>query len=269
MHARLKPMSHRFNYRVFNILIDLDQLNEAGKGTWLFSVDRINFVSFHTRDHIDGDTPTLRAYVDGLLARAGLAERPARVLLACYPRVFGQVFNPLSVYYAFDAEGSVVALIYEVRNTFGERHTYVCPVEPGQSSDAGIRQERAKLFHVSPFIGMEMRYHFRMRPPGETMHWRILETDRDGPLLSATYSGRRLEMTSRTLANCLLRIPFQTWKIIVGIHFEALRLWFKGARYIPRSAPPAKVSFEDAAPDINDPDRPRDGRAGKHCKRTA
>lgn len=245
MHQRMKPKPHRFSYRVFNLLMDVDRLGEADRQSRLFSVNRFNALSFHEADHHDGRHSSLRAYVDGLLADAGLSEPAARVLLACYPRVFGQVFNPLAVYYAYGADDGLVAAIYEVRNTFGDRHTYVCKVGPGELTAAGLRQERNKRFHVSPFIGMAMRYRFRMMPPGDALTWRILETDRDGPVLAATFSGHRRALTTANIAGCLLRVPMQTWKIIGGIHFEALRLWLKGARYHPRPDPPSTVSFSD------------------------
>lgn len=246
MHQRMKPFGHRFQYRVFSLLVDLDRLGEAGRISALFSVNRNNLVSFHESDHVEGDQPAgLRCYADGLLADAGLEERPDRILLCCYPRILGRVFNPIAVYYAYDREGRLVALIYEVRSTFGDRHSYVCRVAPGELSNAGVRQACDKRLHVSPFIAMDMRYHFRMQPPGETIRWRILETDAEGPLLAATFSGRRRSLTSRALLACLLQIPMQTWKIVSAIHFEALRLWLKGAAYFPRRPPPPPVNFGD------------------------
>lgn len=244
MHARLKPAVHRFTYSVFSLLVDLDRLDEAGRQSRLFSVNRANVVSFHERDHIDGDHPTLRVYADALLARAGVG--PARrILLVCYPRILGYVFNPISVYYAYGEADRLVALIYEVRNTFGERHTYVCPVAEGEETPAGVRQDRAKRFYVSPFIEMDMRYHFRMLPPGDEIRWRILETDRDGPLLSATFSGRLHALDTATLTRLMVRMPLLTLKIVAGIHFEALRLWRKNVRLVRRPKPPDPISFGD------------------------
>ncbi len=241
MHQRMKPFGHRFQYRVFSLSIDLDRLAEAGKLSPLFSVNRSNIVSFHEDDHVDGGE--LRSYVDRLLADA-CVERPARVLLVCYPRIFGYVFNPLSVYYAYDRDDTLTALIYEVRNTFGERHSYVCPVEHDEISESGIRQSCDKLFHVSPFISTNMRYHFRMLPPGAEIRWRILETNAEGPFLSATFCGRQKPLTSQALTYLLTTIPFLTVKIMAGIHWEALKLWLKGAVYIHRPPPPPPVSIK-------------------------
>jgi len=250
MHARLKPLGHRFSYRVFSALIDLDALDDANRLSSLFSVNRRNLLSFFERDHLpknEGHT-TLRVYVGQLLQEAGVAH-PERVLLLAYPRMLGFVFNPISVYYCYGDNDALSAMIYEVRNTFGERHTYVCEVKPGQLTAAGVRQERNKIFYVSPFIDMSMRYFFRMLPPGDEVKMRIFETDEFGdPLLSATFSGSKLPITSASIASQLLRLPFMTLKVVAGIHWEALKLWLKGAKFHSRGKPPAPVSYEDTAP---------------------
>ncbi len=261
MHQRMRPVGHRFDYKVFSLLIDLDRMDEADALSRLFSVNRFNLLSFHESDHLRGsDARDLRSHVDTLLRDAGLARKPARILLACYPRVLDRVFNPLSVFYAYDAAGVLTALVYQVRNTFGEDHTYVCPVEPGERSPAGIRQERRKKFHVSPFLGMELSYHFRMAPPGETLKWRILETDADGPLLAATYSAEAQSLDTRAILRNVARIPMLTWKIVGGIHFEALRLWLKGVTFFKKPEPPARISYPGAADGKEAASAPAGGR---------
>lgn len=245
MHARMKPKVHRFTYKVFNLLIDLDRLEEAHRTSALFSVNRFNLVSFRPSDHGDGTSANLRAYIDGLLAPSGVSLQGGRVLLLCYPRLLGFAFNPISVYFCYAASGEVAAMVYEVRNTFGEMHSYVARIEPGQLSEAGIRQERDKRFHVSPFLDMPMRYHFRLRPPGDGVHVRILETDATGPILAATFTGRRRNLTSFEIAKSCLRFPLMTLKVVAGIHFEALRLWLKGVALQTRPPPPPPVSYAD------------------------
>jgi DUF1365 family protein len=123
-----------------------------------------------------------------------------------------------------------------VRNTFGDIHSYVLPVKPGEASAAGIRQQQDKQFYVSPFVEMAMRYHFRILPPADTVRLRILETDREGPLLAATFSGRRHALTTMALLRSFIALPLLTLKIVAAIHWEALRLWLKGARLVPRPA---------------------------------
>jgi DUF1365 family protein len=234
MHARLKPMGHRFSYRVMSLLIDLDRLDEADRLSPLFAVNRPALYSFREADHGKRDGSSLRAYAQHCAAGHGIDLTGGRVQLLCYPRLLGFTFNPLSVYFCYRAGGELALLIYEVRNTFGDIHPYVLPVRPGETSDAGIRQQQEKLFYVSPFVEMAMRYHFRILPPGEQVKLRILETDRDGPLLSATFNGRRKPLTTAALLSSFFALPLVTLKIVAAIHWEALRLWLKGARLVPR-----------------------------------
>lgn len=233
MHARLKPFGHRFAYRVFSLLVDIDRLAELGRMTWLLGVNRPGLASFHESDHVETPGETLRAFADRQLADAGLKKPAARVLLLAYPRIFGYVFNPISVYFCYDDACALIALIYAVRNTFGGRHIYVSPVRSGELGPAGVRQTQAKLFHVSPFIGMDTRYHFRILPPGKTVRLRIHETENGEPLLSATFAGAARPLATPDLGACLIKFPFVTLKIIAGIHWEALKLWLKGARFHP------------------------------------
>jgi len=234
MHARLKPMGHRFSYRVMNLLIDLDRLGDADKLSPLFAVNCAALYSFHESDHGRRDGSSLRAYAQARAAEHGIDLTGGRVLLLCYPRLFGYTFNPLSVYFCYRADGTLALLIYEVRNTFGEIHPYVLPVRTGDVSAAGVRQEQDKLFYVSPFVGMAMRYRFRISPPDEQVKLRILETDREGPLLAATFIGRHRALSTRALLRAFVALPLVTVKIIAAIHWEALRLWLKGARLAAR-----------------------------------
>jgi|HubBroStandDraft_6_1064221.scaffolds.fasta_scaffold19777_2 DUF1365 family protein len=233
-HARLKPIAHRFSYRVMSLLIDLDRLEEADRLSPLFGVNRAALYSFHEADHGERDGSPLRRYAQRRAAEHGVDLAGGRVLLLCYPRLFGYAFNPLSVYFCYRADGELALMIYEVRNTFGEIHPYVLAVKPGEISAAGIRQEQDKLFYVSPFIGMAMRYHFRVSPPGERIKLRILETDCEGPLLAATFNGRRRALTSAALLRSFFALPVVSLKIVAAIHWEALRLWLKGLRLVPR-----------------------------------
>lgn len=245
MHQRLRPFGHRFSYSVFSLLIDIDRLDEAGTLSPLLRINRPGLVSFHERDHAP-EGETLRAYADGLLSQAGLTGRCERILLLAYPRIFGYAFNPISVYFCYAADGDLVALIYAVRNTFGESHVYVAPIEPGDIGDAGVRQTRGKIFHVSPFIDMDARYHFRILPPGKVVRLRIHETQGSEPLLAATFAGSARPLTTKALVGYLLKIPFMTWKIVAGIHWEALKLWLKGAVFHRSPPAPAPASYRDS-----------------------
>jgi DUF1365 family protein len=246
-HHRLKPFGHRFTYQVFSLLIDIDRLDELNRMSRLLSVGRPNFASFHESDHVERDGETIRQFADRLLQGAGLEECATRILLLAYPRIFGYVFNPISVYFCYAADSRLIALIYAVRNTFGERHTYVAPIKAGELTEAGVRQTRAKIFHVSPFIDMGTRYHFRILPPGRAVRLRIHETEHGEPLLAATFVGEVRTLGTKSLAVCLLRFPLLTWKIMAAIHWEALKLWLKGARFRKSPPPPKPVSYRDEA----------------------
>lgn len=246
MHARLKPMGHRFNYRVFSLLIDLDRLDEANRMSRLFGVNRAGLYSFHESDHGNRDGSSLRAFVNRRAAEKGIDLEGGQIQLLCYPRLFGYTFNPLSVYFCSRADGTLAMLIYEVRNTFGDIHSYALPVKTGELSQAGVRQEQNKLFYVSPFIEMAMRYYFRVTPPGNVVKLRILETDAEGPILSATFNGKREPLTTLWLLRAFVSLPLVTFKILAAIHWEALRLWVKGAKLVAR---PQKASLGDHRPD--------------------
>jgi DUF1365 family protein len=234
MHARLRPQQHRFNYRVMSLLIDLDRLDEAGRQSPLFGVNHAALYSFHEADHGIRDGSSLRAYAQQRAAEHGVDLTDGRVLLLCYPRLLGFAFNPLSVYFCHRADGMLALMIYEVRNTFGEMHSYVLPVGAGELSPAGLRQSQDKAFYVSPFLDMAMRYHFRVKPPDDDISLRILETDGYEPVLAATFHGQRRALTSRALLRTFFALPLVSFKVVAAIHWEALRLWLKGARLVPR-----------------------------------
>jgi hypothetical protein len=244
MHARMKPAPHRFTYGVFSLLIDVGRLDAARRLSRFFSIGRFNLLAFDPKDHGPEDGGPLFDHVAGLLGEAGLTERPARVLLWCYPRVFGLVFNPIAIYFAYAHDDRLIGLVYEVRNTFGDKHSYVAPVREGELSTAGLRQARDKLFYVSPFMDMPMRYRFRIRPPGATLAVRILETDSEGPILAATFHGDAAPLSDRMVLGAVLPMPWQTLKVVGGIHWEALKLWFKGVRFHQRPPAPPAASLD-------------------------
>lgn len=248
-HARFRPMRHAFRYAVFSLYLDLDQIPALARRSRLFAHNRFNLLGFHDRDHGPGADEALRPWVERHLRKAGIADADGRIMLLCYPRVLGYVFNPLSVYFCHGRDGTLRALLYEVHNTFGDRHVYLLRVPEGAS---GAMHHRArKALHVSPFFGMDATYRFRTVTPGERLQIGILESDKQGALLYAAMDGRRRALDDRTLGTALLRYPLMTLKVIGTIHWQALRLWLKGARFHRRPAPPGcEVSYgTDAAHD--------------------
>lgn len=238
VHQRLRPKRHRLRYRVFSLLLDLDELPELDRRFRLFGYNRWAPLAFHDRDHGPTTGEPLRPWVEARLAEAGLATDGGPIRLLCYPRVFGYVFNPLSVFFCYRRDGELTAILYEVCNTFRERHTYIIPV--AGSDRTAIRQHCVKSLYVSPFIGMDSVYHFRILAPVEGVSVVIRQEDAEGPVLAAAFRGARSDLTERSLARCLARFPFLTLKVIAAIHWEALRLWGKGFRvhsHRPAAAP--------------------------------
>ena len=254
IHKRTRPFSHRLRYRVFSILVDLDEVGALGARLRLFSCDRWNLLSFRARDHGPRDGSPLRRWIDAKLAEAGIDLAGGRVRILCFPRMFGYAFNPLSVWYCHHADGRLMALLYEVSNTFGEHHSYLVPVTAGGADDV-VRQTCAKGFHVSPFIGMTATYNFTLRPPADRLQLAIREDDAAGPFLFATHVGARRPFTDATLLRAMLAYPLMTLKVIAGIHWEALKMLPKGARYRRRPAAPTEpVTIAPAiSPLANDP----------------
>lgn len=244
VHQRMKPKRHRFKYSVFSLLIDLKRLEEANALSRLFSVNSFNLLAFSERDHgpfrKQGDP---LGAATRLLREAGVEEAPTRVLLLCYPRVLGFVFNPLATYFIYGEADRLIGVIYEVRNTFAERHSYIAPVLPGELTESGLRQRADKLFYVSPFIDATMTYHFRLRPPGEKdLALRIHETDATGPILAAMFTGKHETIRDGSCLRLALRMPLMTLKVVFGINYEALRLWLKGVKLVHRPAVPPAAS---------------------------
>ncbi len=235
MHCRLRPFRHRFAYRVFSLLMDIDTLDELASRTILFSHNAFNIFSVMDRDHGAGDGSALRPWALDLLGQRGISLNGGRIFMLCFPRMFGYVFNPLTVYFCFDADARLSGLIYEVRNTFGEKHPYVIALKDVPAPDALITHQHAKQFYVSPFIEMDMKYTFRLRPPGERLSLMIREYAPEGELLIATLTGKKQPFHTPTLAKALFLYPLMSLKIIAAIHFEALRLWRKGAKFVSRT----------------------------------
>jgi len=238
MHRRLRPFGHRFVYRVFSIMVDIDELPALGRRLRLFAHNGRGLVSLRDRDHGPRDGSPLRPWVEKACADAGVDVAGGRIFLHCFPRVLGLGFDPLSTYWCHGPGGDLRAILYEVKNTFGDQHGYLVPIAAAPAPGATLRHARDKVFHVSPFIGMSARYAFRVRVPEEELFIAINESGPDGPILVATHRGRRMELDDARLLRCFLAYPFLSLKVLGGIHWQALKLWLKGAQFHSRPQPP-------------------------------
>ena len=220
------------------LLLDLDEIDALDARLRLFSRDRLNLVSFHNRDHGDGSDVPLRTQVANLLQMHGLDWDGGPIRMLAMPRVLGNAFNPITVYYCHRRDGGLAAMLYEVNNTFGQRHSYLLPVDRVARHAQTIHQSCDKRFYVSPFMDMQMRYRFAVRRPDENLSLTIDGSDGEGQLIATSFGARRRELSDRQLLAACLRAPLLGLKVLGGIHWEALKLWRKGVALRPRPAPP-------------------------------
>ena len=232
-HRRLRPFEHSFEYRVFTLLLDLDELPDLSRRLRLFSHNRFNLFGLSDRDHGPRDATSLRAWIDGQLAQADIDLEGGSIRLLSFPRVLGYTFDPLSIWYCYHADGSLRAVLHEVKNTFGEQHGYLVPV----SGD--LSHSFDKQFFVSPFLDMEATYSFAMNDPGERLTVGITHSDSEGELLRASIRGSRRPLTDWNLLKLFFTHPFLTFKVMGAIHWHGFRIWRKGGSYRRRPQLPA------------------------------
>ena len=243
-HTRFKPVKHFLKYKTFSFYIDLDEIKKLDNDNPIFSYNRFNIFSFYDKDHGDRDGKAQKVWVLDNLKKFNINENINKIKLLCYPRIFGYVFNPLSVFYCYE-DNSLKAIFYEVKNTFNEQHTYIFKVK-----DNKIEQKCKKKFYVSPFMDMDTYYNFKLLNPNEKLSVSIKQTDKEDVVLTAVQAGIRKEFTFKQLIINFFRYPLMSIKIISAIHFEALLLWKKGAIYRKRNK---KIKNNLSYENIDDP----------------
>ncbi len=231
IHKRFKPKEHFFKYSVFSLLIDLSELNQLDKEIKFFSFNKLNLISFYEKDHGSRDGSSLVAWVKKNLEANNIYFKDIKIKLLCYPRIFGYVFNPLSVFFIYNSNEKLISILYEVKNTFGEQHTYIFKVD----DDLKVFQHNcSKKFHVSPFIEMDCNYFFKILKPEDKMSVIIDQYQANEKILYASQDGKRVDFNSKELLKSYLKHPLMTFKIISAIHFEAFKLWTKGIKFIKK-----------------------------------
>ena len=235
VHARHQPVAHRLERPGLSLLLDLDKLDEANRASGLFSVGRFNLLSFDERDH--GPNYAAKRMVEPLssyirrLAREFIPDAAvARVELLTFPRVLGQVFNPISVYRCLDAEGRMLMAVYEVRNTFGDMHSYI-------GVDDGLH-EASKVFHVSPFFPVAGEYRLRIRQQEQKLSLAIRYQMEGAAALTATLRGEIRPISALGIISTMLKMRLWPMRPLVSIHWEAFKLWRKKVPFFHRPQPP-------------------------------
>tara|TARA_B100000686_G_scaffold235597_1_gene243489 strand:- start:1854 stop:2624 length:771 start_codon:yes stop_codon:yes gene_type:complete len=231
IHKRFKPKEHFFRYKVFSLFLDLSEIKFIEKKISFFSYNKFNLISFFDKDHGSRNGSSLSEWVKKNLKRSGLNTKDIKIKLLCYPRILGYVFNPLSIFFVYNSKSSLIAILYEVKNTFGEQHTYVFRTN---SSGKKIQNNCEKKFYVSPFMDLSSKYYFKILVSKSKLSVVIDQRDNEGKLLYASQDGIRSELSSRNLILSYMKHPLMTFKIISAIHFEALRLWIKGIKLIKK-----------------------------------
>ena len=231
VHKRFRPKEHFFKYKVFSLLLDLSELNLLDKELKIFSYNKFNILSFFDIDHGPRDGTSLISWVKKNLDNNNINSEGIQIKLLCYPRVWGYVFNPLSIFFVYDKNSNLVSILYEVKNTFGEQHTYVFKID---NSNQLSQHSCKKKFHVSPFIEMNCSYYFKILNPTNKLSVVINQNDDNGKILFASQDGLKNELNNKNLMISFISNPLMSFKIIGAIHFEALKLWLKGIKLVKK-----------------------------------
>ena len=241
-HRRHTPARNAFRYRLYLMYLDLDELPAALDKHPLWSSRRPNLAWFRRKDYMGPTDLSL-----GEAVRRRVADRLGRrpqgpIRMLTHLRYFGWVFNPVTFYYCYEADGRTLdVIVAEITNTpWKERHSYVLPANGARTA----RFQFEKAFHVSPFMEMDMAYDWRFSVPGNRLHVHMNTMQHGSRVLDATLALERQPMTSAALTRVLVRFPVMTMKVTAAIYWQALRLWWKRVPFVPhprtRTAPPVK-----------------------------
>lgn len=227
-HRRARPFVYALEHRVNYVALDLDELDDVGRSSRLLGRNRRGILELRDLDHLDPPAADIRAaFLDHLRAH-GEDPRGWQITLVTNPRVLGYVFNPASFYLCRDAGGTLRVVVVEVHNTHGERHLYTLRPRDAAPTFAASME---KAFYVSPFIETDGAYTVRIRDEASRLRITINHEQPSGLVLHASLDLVRRPLTDRNLVRMLLKQPLVTHKTTLMIHWHALRLWLRGARF--------------------------------------
>lgn len=234
MHERFKPFTYRFKYQVFSLKVDVDTIESESRNMACLGFNKFNLLSLKTKDFGSRSDKPWRTWFTELLANYGVNQHIAKIELVCMPRFLGYQFNPLAMWYGYDHNNKLVAVVAEVSNTFGQWHHYVLANsgEPlNASMDSKLLAESNKVFHVSPFMSMDCRYRFRFSAPDEHYKVGIYEQENGKDVLNAVQVGKSVCLNNKNLLKAAAKMPFNSLKVILNIHWWALKIWLKGGKF--------------------------------------
>jgi len=224
----------RFEYRLFSVLLDIDA---PGSSAPVLTFEKPGLLSFYKKDHGDRSGAPLRLWAERTFEIGGVQLNGGPIRLLTMPRILGFVFNPISIYFGYGPDNRLRGVIYEVNNTFGETHCYVAA-----ANENGAHRHRAeKRFHVSPFFGVSGAYEFTLSAPEDGFSLRIVKRQQDGPDHVATWIAQRRPLTNASLLKAWLCSPLLTFWVVAAIHWQALKVWLRGARYHRKPLPPESL----------------------------
>jgi hypothetical protein len=244
VHQRSLPFKHRFKYFLISLYIFYDELKSLDKSISFFSYNKFNLFSFHENDHGYRDHRSLKQFVSDILSKNSIKYNNLKFGILCFPRILGYVFNPLSVIFCFEKD-DLIAILYEVKNTSNEQHTY-CFVNKNSSIKSIYKHSCKKFFYVSPFIEMNCYYKFSTKIPSNKFSLLIEQFNtKDEKVLFASQIGKRKYFSPATILKSFFTNPLMTFRVIFGIHYQALRIFFKGGKYYSRNKKPIDTTSSE------------------------
>jgi hypothetical protein len=243
-HQRIIPLKNAFKYNVTSMLIEYKEINYLNKNIKFFSYNKFNIFSFYEVDHGYRDGRTLKEFVKDILKKNIIKYNNLSFKILCFPRIFGYVFNPLSIIFCYDSN-NLIAILYEVKNTSNEQHTY-CFASNNHALKSEYKHSCKKIFYVSPFIEMNTYYKFITKIPCEKLFILIEQfNQKNQKILVASQIGKKINFSSATIIKSFIKNPLMTIKVIMAIHYQAFKIMIKGGKYYSREKKPVDtVSFE-------------------------
>jgi len=244
IHQRLLPFKYKFKYSLISFYVDYDELKSLDTSISFFSYNKFNIFSFYEKDHGYRDHRPLKQFVTDILSKNSIKYDNLKFSVLCFPRILGYVFNPLSVIFCFEQE-TLIAILYEVKNTSNEQHTY-CFASKDSLTKTLYQHHCKKKFYVSPFIEMDYYYKFSTQTPSNKLSILIEQFNTKGEkVFFASQIGKKTYFTSATILKSFFKNPLMTFRVIFGIHYQALKIFFKGGKYYFRKKKPIDTtSFE-------------------------